>query len=38
LAKCLARLALRFGDRLGWLNFARCLCHFFAFGRSADRA
>jgi len=35
LAKCLTRFALRFGDRLGWLNLARCLCHFFAFSASS---
>src|ERR1700681_4274471 len=34
LAKCLARIALRFGDRLAWFKLARCLCHFFAFSPS----
>ena len=31
LAKCLTRIALGFGGRLGWLNPARRLCHFFVF-------
>src|ERR1035437_5063091 len=37
LAKCLARIALRFGARLGWFKLARCLCHFFAFRPSSTR-
>ena len=28
LAKCLTRIALRFGDRLGWFKLARCLLSF----------
>ena len=34
LAKRLSRFPLGPGDLLGWFNFARCLRHFFAFGRS----
>jgi hypothetical protein len=34
LAKRLARFPLGPGDLLWWVNFARCLRHFFAFGRS----
>src|SRR6202140_3535304 len=38
LAKCLARIALRFGDPLGCgFKLARCLCHFFAFSPSSTR-
>src|SRR6202140_5871 len=39
LAKCLARIALRFGDPLGCgFKLARCLCHFFAFSPAAADA
>src|SRR5579859_6027766 len=31
LTKCLTRVALRLGHRLGRLKLARCLCHSFAF-------
>ena len=34
LAKRPARFPLGLGDLLWWFNFARCLRHFFAFGRS----
>jgi hypothetical protein len=35
LAKRLTRIALGFGGRLGWLNPARRLCHFFTFSPSS---
>src|SRR5271156_5135041 len=38
LAKCLTRLALRFGDWLGRFKLAGCLCHFFAFSRQPHQA
>jgi len=36
-AKCLMRIALRFGDWFGWFKLARCLCHLFTLSASYRR-
>ena len=36
-AKCFTRIALHFGDWLGWFKLARCRCHFFTLSPSYRR-